>query len=96
MRRTFLTDPGPPVETVIGPAIGRSEVRRLWKRRLKTGEEVSCVMFIDASLGEATLEITTLSAFSNQRLAEGIADGVLRGLEADEAKPMEEAEATAE
>jgi hypothetical protein len=83
IRRTFGGEELKTETCFIGPTVGRSEVRKLWKRRLRTGEEVSAVMFIDASLGEATLEITTLSAFSNCRLAEGIAEGVLQALDAD-------------
>jgi hypothetical protein len=90
LRRTFTGEPLPE-PTFIGPTVGRSEVRKLWKRRLRTGEEVSCVLFIDASLGDATLEISVLSAFANQLLAEGIADGILRGLDADGAKEFVEA-----
>jgi hypothetical protein len=51
------------------------------KRKLRTGENVSAVLFIDTSLGECTLELSVLSSFANCRVVEGIAERVLAGLD---------------
>jgi hypothetical protein len=92
VRRTFLSDPPPKAETILGPVpVGRSEVRRLWRRKLRTGEEVSATVFLDVSLGECILEITVLAAHASSLIAEGIAKSVLAALEADGAKePVDE------
>jgi hypothetical protein len=94
MRRTFFDAP-PPTSTILSEVpVGRSEVRRLWKRKLRTGEEVSATVFLDVCLGECTLEITVLAAHANTLVAEGIANGVLAALDADGAVPLEAVEAS--
>jgi hypothetical protein len=95
VRRTSF-DPTPPNPTILAEVpIARSEVKKLWRRQLRTGEHVSAVVFLDVGLGECTLEVTFLSSFANGKVAEEIAAGVLATLEKQGAKPFEEPEASA-
>jgi hypothetical protein len=70
--------------------LNRSIVRKLWKRKLPSGEEISAVSFFDNSLGECTLEITVLCAHAPDVVCMRVADGVLAALEERGAVAMEE------
>jgi hypothetical protein len=90
VRRTCF-DPPPPSPTILAEMpIARSQVTKLWRRQLSTGEHVSAVVFLDVGLGECTLEVTFLSSFANGKVAEEIAAGVLATLEEQGAKEVSE------
>jgi hypothetical protein len=82
------SDNPPPAEPTI---IGRQPVvRKLWKLKRSDGAEVSATLWWDNS--EAVVELTIHASFAEDTLAEGLANGVLRALEAEGATPMEEVE----
>jgi hypothetical protein len=78
--------PPPPSETAL---LNRSIVRKLWCRKLPSGEEISSVLFFDNELGESTVEITVLCAHAGDLVATELSDWVLKVLEKRGAIPIE-------
>jgi hypothetical protein len=78
---------GPPVpsETLLTE---RSVVRRLWRRKLRDGAEVTATLWWNNSIG-AVVELEVHASFAEDTIAEGIAAGLLATLDADGAKDFE-------
>lgn len=55
--------------------------RKLWQRRLTDGAEISAALFHDASLAEATAEITVRSTHAEDALATQLADAIKNALD---------------
>jgi hypothetical protein len=84
----ILRRDGPPVpsETLLSE---RSVVRRLWKRKLRHGAEVSATLWWNNSVG-AVVELEVHASFAEDTIAEALAADVLTMLDADGAKEFEE------
>jgi hypothetical protein len=71
---------------------GHSVVRRLWRRVRRDGAQIDATLWWNNSLGQACVEIEVRSAHATDSLAESLAEGVLRGLDAEGATEPEEDE----
>jgi hypothetical protein len=88
LRRTISDRPAEP--TIIGED-RRPVVRKLWKRKRRDGAEISAALWYDSAI-EAVLEITINASQAEDVIAEALANGVLRALDLEGAKPVEVAE----
>jgi hypothetical protein len=87
----MLRRDGPPVpsETALLNE-SRSVVRKLWRRKLRSGAEVSATLTWNNSISTAVVELEVCASFAEDTLAESIANGVLAALDGDGAVPLEQ------
>jgi hypothetical protein len=83
LRRTLSDPPHPPAEPTLIGNNDRPVVKKLWRRKLRSGAEVEATLWWDNSISEAVVEISVHASFAEDSLAEGIAAGVLAAIEAD-------------
>jgi hypothetical protein len=85
-----LSDPPhpPPAEPTILGVDDRPKVRKLWRRKLRNGTEIECVLWWDVAV-EAVLEITVRASRAEDTIAEGIAAGILAALESEGVRPFD-------
>jgi hypothetical protein len=65
-------------------------VRRLWSRKLPDGPEVIAHLFFDASVGDATLELTIKAAHAEDLIATEIGDALRKVLDEQGATEIRE------
>jgi hypothetical protein len=82
-------DDGPPLPSVTLLS-EHSVVRKLWRRVRRDGAQIDATLWWSNALGQAVVEIEVRSAYATDTLAESLAEGVLRGLDADGAQEPDE------
>jgi hypothetical protein len=91
LRRTLSDPPHPPETTLIGVDDHRPKVRKLWKKKLRSGAEIEAQLWFDPAI-EAVLEITVRASQAEDSIAEAIAQGVLAAIEAEGTRPFDSEE----